>query len=491
LTTAEFSALDLKLLQAKSNRHLLRLALAFCLALFCGLVAQENWPGSVVALAPLSLLAMLLVNQNKFAWNRSAALAAIVSGIAVLAVAIEPGPLNLCVVWLSLAGLAVTRQNLALTNLYEIIKTAAHTLFATPAQLMKDISAHRAIRDQLHAHPRLLSIANVFLPILAIITFGTLLAIANPLIETSLVNLSWGAPWKFALSWAPFVTVLSFFMIWSVAHMVPRREQNTLIGPRNLWGKKFAAIGSVSITLLALNAMFAFENLLDFKYIWQGEALPSGMNYADYVHRGSYTLIATAILAGALVLFALQPESNTEKSKLVRWLVYAWTAQNLALVASSAMRTLNYIDAYGMTLWRLAGLIWMALVAAGLALIMLRIITQRGHLWLVNTNLGVAFMVLMLCGFIDFNGYVANWNVERYHQQRGLDIDYLRSLGPSALPAVRQLQTTELQPDQYSISANLLENELRDMQSDWRRWSLRGAWLQKAKRDIMQTEDRR
>ena len=69
------------------------------------------------------------------------------------------------------------------------------------------------------------------------------------------------------------------------------------------------------------------------------------MNYAEYVHRGSYTLIATAILAGMLVIFALQPGSRSEASVPVRWLVYLWTAQNVFLVASSAKRTLSYIDA--------------------------------------------------------------------------------------------------------------------------------------------------
>ena len=120
--------------------------------------------------------------------------------------------------------------------------------------------------------------------------------------------------------------------------------------------------------------------------------------------------------------------------------------QNVILVASSAVRTLSYIDAYGMTLWRLSGLIWMGLVAAGLIWIALRLVTKRGHLWLVNANLATTFLALMACGFTDFKSIVADWNVDKalasvtvHSQSQVLSVDgsYLVSMGPSALPALR------------------------------------------------------
>jgi Domain of unknown function (DUF4173) len=491
LTAAEFTVPDLKSLQTQANRHLMRLAFTLCLALFCGFIAQQGWPGSAIALAPLGLLALLAFKQNQKGWNRNAVAAAIMSSLALLAVLIEPGPLNLAVMWAALAGLSMVGQGMSPGNLYELAKTAAHKLFGAPAQLFKDVGVHRAIRNQMQAHPRLLTLANMLLPVLAITVFGVLLIVANPLIETSLAQFSWGAPWEMIFSWTPLVTIISFFLIWSVMRMVPKPARESLIGPKDLWGKKFAATGSVAFTLLLLNAMFAFENILDFKYIWSGQALPPGTNFAEYVHRGSYTLIATAILAGALVLYALQPGSNTEKSRPVRWLVYAWTAQNIALVASSVMRTLDYVDAYGMTLWRFAGLIWMALVAAGLLLIILRIIKRRGHLWLVNANLGTAFAVLLVCGFIDFSGIVAQWNVSRALKnvtaqalalQLNLDIPYLVELGPSSLPALQRLQQATHDSFSLEFQTRQLEAQRQEKQSDWRHWTMRGHRLQSVER---------
>jgi hypothetical protein len=182
----------------------------------------------------------------------------------------------------------------------------------------------------------------------------------------------------------------------------------------------------------------------------------------------------------------------------VRWLVYLWTFQNVFLVASSAKRTLSYIDAYGMTLWRLSGLIWMGLVAAGLIFIVARVITKRSNLWLMNVNLGAAFAVLLICGLIDFKGVVAEWNVTRALERNDptlanssldIDMDYLVSLAPSAIPAIKRLTKSArstsgvwIRHNYFSTGGsdllNQLNYKLEQTQSDWKTWTFRGAWIE-------------
>ena len=60
---------------------------------------------------------------------------------------------------------------------------------------------------------------------------------------------------------------------------------------------------SVQNGLILFNALFAMQTLLDAAYLWGGAALPEGMTYAEYAHRGAYPLVATALLAGAIVIF--------------------------------------------------------------------------------------------------------------------------------------------------------------------------------------------
>src|SRR4029078_10113192 len=63
--------------------------------------------------------------------------------------------------------------------------------------------------------------------------------------------------------------------------------------------------------LLLFNLLFAVQTVLDLTYLWGGVALPDGMTYASYAHRGAYPLIVTALIAAGFVLAALRPRSGT------------------------------------------------------------------------------------------------------------------------------------------------------------------------------------
>jgi hypothetical protein len=270
-----------------------------------------------------------------------------------------------------------------------------------------------------------------------------------------------------------------------------------------MWHRQYFSAGAVAVTLTILNAMFLAENGLDFSYIWSGSTFPPGVTYASYVHRGAYTLIVTALMAGALMILALWPGSRTEASKTVRRLVYLWVAQNVMLVTSSVSRTLSYIDAYGMTLLRLSGLIWMALVATGLLLIAARVVLKRSNLWLLNRNIAATFVVLLASAFIDFRAIVAGYNVDRAFSRAArfderpilyLDVKYLSELGPSSIPSLRRIARATMNGNSPWIehrrmieaefpARRLLSDLLRGIeknQNDWRHWTVRGLWLEQS-----------
>ena len=50
------------------------------------------------------------------------------------------------------------------------------------------------------------------------------------------------------------------------------------------------------------------------------------------------------------------------------------------------LRTVDYVDAYSLTVLRIAALVWMALVAIGLVLICWRLLRGRSGAWLINAN---------------------------------------------------------------------------------------------------------
>jgi len=238
--------------------------------------------------------------------------------------------------------------------------------------------------------------------------------------------------------------------------------------------------GVVVRCLAVFNALFLVQNALDVVYLFGGMTLPDGMSYAAYAHRGAYPLVATALLAAAFVLAAFRPGAAADRSRLARRLVYLWVAQNVFLTVTAAWRLDLYVDAYSLTRLRLAAGIWMALVAAGLAWIACRIVLRRSNAWLLHANLLSAAVVLYGCCFVNFNGFIADFNVRHCRETGGggppLDVGYLKSLGAEALPALRLAasRTADVRVATTADACALdLDAKLNQALSDWRGWTLR------------------
>ncbi|RYG15623.1 MAG: DUF4173 domain-containing protein, partial [Caulobacteraceae bacterium] len=224
----------------------------------------------------------------------------------------------------------------------------------------------------------------VLLPLIGGAVFLTLFASANPLIETLLAQLRLPPLSAETIGHAIFWVVI---VLMTGATFRPR-WRHRLIGLPSLRQSGMPGVtgASIVLSLVVFNAVFALQNGLDIAFLWSGAPLPEGVTLAEYAHRGAYPLIVTALLAGLFVLVALRPGSETARRPLVRRLVVAWVAQNMLLVASSILRTADYVEAYGLTTFRLAAMIWMVVVAIGLLLICWRMLKDRDGHWLIDAN---------------------------------------------------------------------------------------------------------
>lgn len=236
--------------------------------------------------------------------------------------------------------------------------------------------------------------------------------------------------------------------------------------------------------LLVFNAIFAVQTVMDIAYLWAGAALPEGMTYAHYAHRGAYPLIATALLAALFVLVAFRRGGAAEVSPWARRLVFLWLAQNVLLMASTLWRIALYVEAYSLSRWRIAAMIWVGLVALGLLWIVLRLVLRRGNVWLIRANVATLLAVLYLCAFVNFDGIIAWYNVRHCQQTNPhsavpLDLHYLNALGEEALPALEWVLPRLSHADQEHAVAimNTLRVDLVGHLDDWRSWTWRRARL--------------
>ncbi|MBO9707871.1 MAG: DUF4173 domain-containing protein [Caulobacter sp.] len=322
-------------------------------------------------------------------------------------------------------------------------------------------------------------VAVLALPLAGGALFLTLFAAANPVIAQVLSNLHLPRISEEAILRA-VLWLIALTGVWGVLRPRRRRALPAIARRRSPAGPPVPA-ASVTLSLLVFNLLFLMQNGLDAAILWGGAGLPEGVTLAQYAHRGAYPLIATALLAGLFVLLFLDPRSPLARDRLVRWLVVAWVAQNLFLVASSILRTVDYVETYSLTRLRIAALAWMVLVGLGLVLVCWRMLRGRSGAWLINANALAAVVVLTLGCTIDLGSVAAAWNVRHAQEIDGqgaaLDLGYLRALDDSALVSLAELERRAVPElaDRATYVRELGEARLRERQSDWRTWTWRGA----------------
>jgi hypothetical protein len=327
-------------------------------------------------------------------------------------------------------------------------------------------------------------------PLTVFAVFLALFTSANPLIEKVLMQIDlrkiieWLSPWRM-IFWIFIVS-----LIWPLIRQRVSTKPAATPEPAAVDAEPSSSdfdylLGAQAITrsLILFNALFALQTCLDLTYLWGGVALPDGMTYATYAHRGAYPLIATALLAAAFVLVALRAGGPAQQSRLIRPLVLLFIAQNVLLVISSIFRLDLYIAVYSLTYLRVAAFVWMGLVVIGLILILVQILWRKSNGWLLTANAISLAVVLYACCFLNAPWLVASYNVEHSREVSGtgikLDLNYLRCLGPQALPAIEHHREkfSAFWVSQCPCRTNMRENFVSS--KNWRDWSFRAWRLQR------------
>jgi hypothetical protein len=329
------------------------------------------------------------------------------------------------------------------------------------------------------------SLRSWVVPLLFASVFLLLFAMANPLIEAILRSFDPIALLRRLDFWRISFWIIACIFIWPMLspRLMHRTRHRFVVAQEPVQHTSAFLDASMLLRcLVVFNALFAVQTLMDMAYLWGGIALPDGMSHAEYAHRGAYPLMVTALLAAGFVLVAMRRNGPGEESPLIRHLVFLWIGQNFLLCLSSIMRLDFYVEVYSLTELRVAAGVWMGLIAIGLTLIFLRILLGRSNEWLISANLTALAIVLYGYALIDVDGFIARFNVEHSLELSGqgmaLDVGYISTLGPSAIPALDSYISKLPPRDKAEIAAarsyrDTLEQEFQELPGDWRSWNFR------------------
>jgi hypothetical protein len=475
------------------NDTVLKLFVAAAMVGFADWLFYDHRLGVSVAIF-LAVLAGLSLLTNPVQASQRQRLTAMVILFTGLAPIVEE--LSFLSAALDIAALAIAVPSLTnpfIETIGDRLRAARQILLGGPFRLLRDMSELRS---------RSLSLTQItvwIVPLALSALFMVLFSAANPLIENWFALIDLRALFARLNMWRVLFWTAILLAIWPfVSARWKRRKQReeasqgpsqetsqSTNAPPNVATDQNAIFGAPAIlrSLILFNLLFAVETALDFVYLWGNVALPDGMTYAHYAHRGAYPLMLTALLAGAFVLAAMRPNGPAQRIPIIRTLVFVFVAQNVMLVISSILRLDLYVEVYSLTYWRVAAFVWMILVALGLVMIVIKIAFNLGNRWLVLANLATLTAVLYICAFVNFPLLIADYNVSHSKELSGkgvpLDFYYVTSLGPQSLPAIDRFLRHVQGPNRPDISMmdrnrNALVGRHWGEIGHWRAWSFRG-----------------
>jgi hypothetical protein len=433
-------------------------------------------PGWTVGLFAIALLGAALVSHRALRRSRTALCLSLLAFLFALLQIETVSLLAWVLYWLALMLAVMTARAGGPPDVWPWIQRLVPAGFY--ALVKPALDARRLWRAS--PRVRLIKLSAVgqllLLPVAGGAAFLLLFATANPVISATLGGLTWPDIDARRLAFWGFVLIIAWCVLRPPFRRRPRGKGVSAPRPP----VAIASNAAIVISLATFNVLFAVENGLDIAFLWSGAPLPGKVTLADYAHRGAWSLIVAALLVAMFVLVALDPRSPVARLKAARRLVILWIAQTLFLVASSILRTWDYVESYSLTGFRVCALAWMGLVAVGLVLVCWRLLAGKNSAWLVNANVAAAGVVFAVVSIVDVNAVAAAWNVRNAREVGGrgveLDVCFLRDRGESAMVPLAELLHRPL-PDKLrgraAVALSQVLDEVHSNQTDWRSWSWR------------------
>jgi hypothetical protein len=165
-----------------------------------------------------------------------------------------------------------------------------------------------------------------------------------------------------------------------------------------------------------------------------------GLTFAEYARQGFFQLLAVGALTLGVVAAAARwaGRKTSGEERLLRVLLGILCAFALVVLVSALRRLALYEDAFGLTLPRLVAHEMILWIGGLLVLVAAAGATLRAG-WLPRAAVLFSGAMLLIGSISNPEQRVAAVNLERFEQTEKIDLAYLATLGPDALPELAAL----------------------------------------------------
>jgi len=274
------------------------------------------------------------------------------------------------------------------------------------------------------------------------------------------------------------VIVLSaIFMLGALVVALLDPGKRTLQGEDKPLLKPFVGFLESMIVLGAVDLLFALFVVVQFRYLFGGEAniTAAGYTYADYARNGFGELVWVAFLGMGLIM-ALGYFGKRGESRQRSWFNGLSTGLVVMLgviLVSAWQRLLLYEGAYGFTELRTYTHVFIPWLA--LHLVVFLFLLFRGNLrrFAPFAALGTLGFVVTL-NLLNVHAFIVSQNVKRFEQTGEIDLVYLQYLTDDAVPGLVEFSRVAPEDMREDLLASLACRRAmqgdRQEDLDWPSW---------------------
>ncbi len=304
----------------------------------------------------------------------------------------------------------------------------------------------------------------IWIPLLFFVLYFIMFLAGNPIFK-DLSETAFGRFFKLFenISWPYFFFTLLSLIVVRWLFLKKRKNKlnlsadNTLVRTRAKGFRYFRGMElkheylTALILFALLNVLFVTVNFIDIKWIWFQFEVPTGFSLKDFLHDGVLYLILSLLLSMVLVFYFFRKNLNFYPNNVwLKRLALFWVFQNGILAISVIIRSFYYIGFHGLASGRIGVLVFLTLVFFGLVSLAIKISTQKNSAFVLRINSAFALILLSVCTTVNWDGLIANVNLNHAHANE-IDVNNYLNLNPQVYPIIfANLDKVETQIRQHN-----------------------------------------
>lgn len=192
------------------------------------------------------------------------------------------------------------------------------------------------------------------------------------------------------------------------------------------------------LTVVSINILALVNNIIDIDWIWINFQPEPGFNLTQFVHEGTYLLIASILLSMGVMFYFFRGNLNfLHRNRTLRIASYIWIIQNFIMVVSVFLRNYHYISEWGLAYKRIGVFFFLALTTFGLFTLFLKIQQRKTLYHVIRVNAWATYGVMLLLALVNWDAVITTYNFD-YHHKRELDLEFHFSMSDKVLPLLDQ-----------------------------------------------------